>query len=197
MKSVEQISTTVDSWIVEKELPVRANLKVIKRRDPDYGLAEDEIADQKEFIRCYLLRDFRLLITIPKQDGAVDFFIPDCDVSESEYSAFNTHDFQRTVRPFNKYGYTIKKLMERVKDLAILHSSISSKEGRVDTYRRYEAFADREFRNRLIGLTERYKRIEDDEKKAWLKQKIAELNRRILECKRIWERYAPPENWDC
>jgi len=197
MKSYEQISTTVDSWIVEEELPVRANLKVIKRRDPDYGLAEDEIADRKEFIRCYLLRDFGLLMMIPKQDEAVDFFIPDCDVSESEYSAFNTHDFQRTLRPFNKYGYAIKKLMERVKDLAILHSSISSPQGRLETYRRYEAFVNREFRNRLLSLTERYKRIEDDEKKAWLKRKIAELNRRILGCKRIWERYAPPENWDC
>ena len=197
MKSYEQISTTVDSWIVEEELPVRANLKVIKRRDPDYGLAEDEIADRKEFIRCYLLRDFGLLMMIPKQDEAVDFFIPDCDVSASECSAFNTVDFQRTMRPFNKYGYAIKKVMERVKDLAIMHSSISSEEGRDDTYRRYEAFVNREFRNRLLSLTERYKRIEDDEKKAWLKRKIAELNRRILGCKRIWERYAPPENWDC
>jgi hypothetical protein len=196
MKSVEQISTTVDSWIVEEELPVRATLKVIKQRDPDYGLSEDEIADRNEFIRCYLLREFGLLIAIPKQDTVRDFFIPDCDVSESEYSAFNTHDFQRTLRPFNTYGYAIKKVMERVKDLAILHSSISSEEGRVDTYRRYEAFVDREFRNRLMGLTERYKRGEDDEKKAWLKRKIAELNRRILDCKKIWERYAPPENWD-
>jgi hypothetical protein len=182
---------------VEEELPVRANLKVIKRRDPDYGLAEDEIADRKEFIRCYLLRDFGLLMMIPKQDEAVDFFIPDCDVSESEYSAFNTHDFQRTLRPFNKYGYAIKKLMERVKDLAILHSSISSPQGRLETYRRYEAFVNREFRDRLLSLIERYQRAGDDEKKAWLKRKIAELNRRILDCKRIWERYAPPENWDC
>jgi len=197
MKAVEHISTTVDTWIAEEELPVRANLKVIKRRDPDYGLSQDEIQDRNEFIRCYLLRDFGLLMMIPKQDGAVDFFIPDCDVSASEYSAFNTVDFQRTMRPFNKYGYAIKKVMERVKDLAIMHSSISSEEGRDDTYRRYEAFVNREFRNRLLSLTERYKRIEDDEKKAWLKRKIAELNRRILGCKRIWERYAPPENWDC
>jgi len=197
MKAVEHISTTVDTWIAEEELPVRANLKVIKRRDPDYGLSQDEIQDRNEFIRCYLLRDFGLLMMIPKQDGAVDFFIPDCDISASEYSAFNTVDFQRTMRPFNKYGYAIKKVMERVKDLAIMHSSISSEEGRDDTYRRYEAFVNREFRNRLLSLTERYKRIEDDEKKAWLKRKIAELNRRILGCKRIWERYAPPENWDC
>ena len=196
MNSYKHISTTVDSWIVEEELPVRANLKVIKQRDPDYGLSEDEIADRNEFIRCYLLREFRLLIAIPKQDTMRDFFIPDCDVSEPEYSAFNTHDFQRSLRPFNKYGYALQKIMERVKDLAILHSSISSPQGRLETYRRYEAFADREFRNRLLGLTERYKRIEDDDKKAWLKQKIAELNRRILECKRLWERYAPPENWD-
>ena len=38
----------------------------------------------------------------------------------------------------------------------------------------------------------RTKRSTDDEKRYSLKQKIAELNRRIMDCKRIWERYSPP-----
>ena len=38
-----------------------------------------------------------------------------------------------------------------------------------------------------MGLVERYKGAEDKERERWLKQKIAELNRRILEYKRIWE----------
>ena len=197
MKSKEQISFTVDSWVYVEELPVSANLKVLRKNNPDYGLTEDEIQDRNEFIRCHLLKDFELLTMIPKQDTVRDFFIPDCDVSESEYSAFNTHDFQRTLRPFNKYGYVVKKLLERVKDLAIMHSSISSPQGRLETYRRYEALVEREFRNRLMSFVARFEMEEDDGKRFWLGQKIAELNRRILDCKRIWGQYAPPENWDC
>lgn len=196
MKSKKQISTTVDSWIAEEELPLRANLKIIRQNDPNYGLTQDEIEDRNEFIRCHLLSDYALLMTIPKQDTEIDFFIFDCDVTSPEYSAFNTHDFQRTQRPFNKYHYAIKKIMERVKDLAIMHSSISDEDRRQATYRRYEAIVYREFRHNLLTLVEKHKYEANEEKRHWMKRKIAELNRRILECKRIWRRYAPPEIWD-
>lgn len=196
MKGKMQRTRMVNNWIPQEELPVGPNIKVIRKNDPDYGLSEDEIEDRNEFIRCYLLRDFEPLMMIPKQDPESDFFVADCVVSEAEYSAFNTHDFQRSLRPFDKYAYAIKKIMERVKDLAIMHSSISSEEGRKDTQRRYEAVLDLQFRDRLLGLIERYKRTGNDEIRCDLKQKIGELNRRILDCKRIWERYAPPENWD-
>jgi hypothetical protein len=196
MKPYAQISETVNTWIAEEELPVRANLKVVKQSDPDYGLPEDEIQDRNEFIRCYLLSEFQSLTLIPKQDTEDDFFVPDCTVDEAEYSAFNTVDFQRTQRLINKYWYAMKIIMERVKDMAIMHSSISQEEGRKNLYRRYEALVEREFRNRLMSYAERFKTEEDDDKRVRLKQKIAELNRRILDCKRIWGRYAPPENWD-
>ena len=196
MKSKEQISFTVDSWISEEDLPVRANLKVLRKNKHDYRLTEDEIQDRKEFIRCHLLSDFELLTMIPKQDTEDDFFIFDCDVTSPEYSAFNTHDYQRTQRLFNKYHYAMKKIMEQVKDLAIMHSCISDEEGRLATYRRYEALVDREFRHRLLTLADRHKGEADGEKRYWMKRKIAELTRRILECKRIWAQYAPPENWD-
>ena len=196
MKSDKQISSTVDSWISEEEVPVRANLKVLRQNNPNHGLTEDEIKDRQEFIRCHLLSEFELLTTIPKQENEDDFFIADCTVDDPEYSAFNTVDYQRTQRPFNKYHYAMKKIMERVRDLATMHSSISDGKGRQETYRRYEALVDREFRDRLLGLADRYKVEADEERRYWMKRKIAELSRRIMECKRIWARYAPPENWD-
>lgn len=195
MKSIQQISSTVENWIAEEELPVRGNIKVIRRSDPDYGLTEDEIMDRNEYIRCYLLEDFELLMMIPKQEED-DFFMPDCGVMDPAYSAFNTVDFQKTQRPFNKYAYAMRKIMQRVKDLAIMHSSISDEEGRLETYQRYEAFVDREFRQQLLKLAHRHKRERDEEKRRWMRGKIAELNRRILECKKIWAQYAPVDDWD-
>lgn len=192
----EHISRTVDSWIAEEELPVGASLKVIRKSDPDYGLTDEEIQDRNEFIRCYLMQEHELLAGIPEQNAQDDFFIGDYVVTDAEYSAFNTIDFQRLLRPFNKYAYAMKKVMERVKDLAIMHSSISYPEGRQEIHRRYEAFVDRKFRYRLWALTNRYRREADEERRCSMKEKTAELNRRILDCKRIWARYAPPENWD-
>ena len=197
MKSTQQISCTVDIWIPEEELPPRAGLKVIRRNDPDYDLTEDEIRDRNEFIRCYLLSHFKLLTMIPRQDTEHDFFIVDCDVNDPEYSAFNTVDYQRQMRPFNKYFYAIKKMLERVKDLAILHSSITDEEGRLEVCQRYQAFVNRKFRIRLLTVIKRYNSTQNEEHRFKMKQQIAELNYRILDCKRIWERYAPPENWDC
>ena len=196
MKNKEQVVCEVDNQIVEQDLPESAILKVVRRTDPNYGLTQDEIQDRDEFIRCYMLQEFESLMMIPKQTTEYDFFIVDCIVDDEEYSAFNTHDFQRQQRPFNKYAYAMKQIMERVKDLAIMHSCISSPEGRQDTYRRYEILVDREFREQLVALASQYRWWQDDKRRQWLKQKIATLNRRILECKIIWERYAPPENWD-
>ena len=182
--------------IAEDELPVAANIKVIRRSDPNYGLSEDEIQDRMEFIRCYILQDFELLMMIPKQTTKDDFFIVDFTVDDVKYSAFNTHDFQMQQRLFNKYHYAMKKIMERVKDLAIMHSCISSPEDRQDVYQKYEALVNSEFRGQLVALTKQYRWWQDEERRYQLKQRIAKLNRRILECKIIWERYAPFENWD-
>lgn len=191
MNSTNNIKPEIDSWVVAEELPVSASLKVIRINDPDYGLTEDEIQERNEFIRWYLMQDFKPLMTIPEQMPENDFFFHDCTVKDSEYSAFNTHDFQKTSRPFNKYGFAMKKIMERVKDLAILHSVISSHERRHETYQRYEALVELEFRNRLKWLVRRYQNTDDEETRFSLKQKIGETNRRIIECRKTWEQYAP------
>jgi len=178
------------NWIEYEELPTKSGLKVIRRNDPNYGLSEDEIQERNEFITWYLQKDFAILTIIPSQNKD-DFFIT--GFVSSEDSAFNTHDFQKQLRPFNRYAYAMKKIMERVKDLAILHSVINSLEGRIETYQRYETFVEHEFRHRLLMLVNRFKFTTNPEQRSLLKQKIGQINRRIIECKRIWEQYAP---WD-
>ena len=186
----------INSWIPEEEMPARAGLKVIRKNHPDYGLCADEIADRNEFIRCHLLREFEPLLMIPIQDNEGDFFTHNYLASEDEYSAFNTVDFQRYIQPFNNYAYAMRKIFEHVKDLAIMHSCCSQPEDRQNVYKKYEAYVDAKFRDRLLSLVQQYKRARYEDRRYFLKQEIAKLNRRILECKRIWERYAPPESWD-
>ena len=193
MKTAQTVGCEVDTWIAEEELPISAQLRVIRQNDPDYGLTEDELAERNEFIEWYLLQDFAPLLSVPRQAADTGFFIAEVDASSSDYSAYSTHDFLDTLQPFNKYGYAMKKLMERIRDLAILHSSLSSEQGRLNTQRRYEAFLEAKFRSRLAHLIERCHWIDDPDRKLDLKLKIAELTRRITEAKRIWERYAP---WD-
>ena len=196
MNSINCINHPSGSWITEKELPPSAALKVIKSNDPNHGLAEDEIQDRYEFIRCYILSSFKLLMMIPKQEVENDFFIPDVNPSDEGYNAFNTVDFQRTLKPFNKYGYAMKKIMERVKELAIIHASASFQDSRDHAYLRYEAFVDLKFRHQVLDLVEEYKYTFRPEWRYILKHRIGQLNRRIMECRRVWEQYAPPSAWD-
>jgi len=182
-----------ENFIPEEELPVRAGIKVIRRNSSDYGLSDDEVADRNEFIRCYLAREYELLMMLPVGTEENNFFISDFHVSDDGYSAFNTVDFQRTLKPFDKYGYAMKKIMGRVKDLSILHSVISHEEGRENTLERFKSLVELEFRERLLRYVERYKAAKTDDQKMSLKQKIGEVNRRIIECKRLWEQFAP---WD-
>ena len=55
----------MNNWIDKEELPVRADLQVVKIKDPDYRMTQDEIEDRNEFIRCYILSGFEALLTIP------------------------------------------------------------------------------------------------------------------------------------
>lgn len=178
-------------YIPEEELPVRAGLRVIRRSDPDYGLSEEEAAGRNEFIRCYLMREFELLMMLPEPESK-DLLIADFPVTNEAYSAFNTVDFQRMQRPFDNYGYAMQKIMERVLDLAIMHAAIAHKEGKRNICRRFNALIDYEFRERLLRCVDWYKAAKTDEQKSRLKQKIGELNRRIIECRKVWEQQNAP-----
>ena len=196
MKSPRNSSCVFDSWIVDEDLPPAPTLKVVCKKDPDYGLTEDEIRDRKEFRRCYLRKEFELLTMIPEQDEQNGFFIGDYSVVDDEYSAFNTTDFHRLLRPFNKYGYAMKKIMERVKFLAIDHSSVSDEAGRLEIKDKFERLVYREFGDEVSVLARQYNWATSERERRWLKRKIGRLNYRILECRKIWAQFAPPENWE-
>ncbi len=187
----EQVSRSVDRWVKEDAVD-EAGLVVSRKNSPWHGMTEEEIEDRREFIRCYLLKDFELVLLIPVQPRENDFWFS----SHQEFmeSAFNTCDFQRTQRPFNKYAYRIRKILERVKDLALLYSCISQPDGRANVRSRFENLIENEFREQLLNLVERHKRTFDEERRFEIKRKIAKLSRHILECKRIWEKYSPWEN---
>jgi hypothetical protein len=188
----QTISETVDRWMEEETHPNAGRITVIRKSNPWYGMSEEEIEDRREFIRCYLLKEFELVLLIPVQPKDNDFWF----ASHEEFmeSAFNTWDFQRMQRPFDKYGYRVKKVMEQGKDLAILHSCISQPEGRKNIQGRFDALVNREFRDQLLSMVDRYKRVFDEERRFELRRKIARLSRYILECQRIWERFSPWED---
>jgi len=186
----EKIVRAVDGWIVEEELPAGARLKVIRPNDPNAGLSEDEINEWAEFIAWYLRQDMAVLLLIPAPAGSDDFYLADHQVTETEYSAFCTHDFQRLMRPFNKEAYAFKKLLERVRDLALLHSALGSEEGRFNTWRRFRRLLEREFEGRLNRLAWGFHQAQGRDDKAGIERKIKAIMKRVKECEVVWEKYS-------
>ena len=185
------VSRTVDWWIEEERHKQGALVRVIRQDDPWALMDEEEIEDIKEFIRWYLNKDFAALLQIPVKPRESDIWFSDYE--EFRTSAFNTHDFVRNQEPFDRYGYRIKKVLERVKDLAILHSCISSEADKKDIETRYRNLVDDEFRDRLMSLIERYQSSMDIDETMLLKTKIAEQSYRIMNCKEVWQKYS---TWD-
>lgn len=182
-----------DDRIAADDLPAPTCLKVIRKSDPNYGLSEDEIHDRQEFIHCYMLQDFELLMMIPKQAHDNEFFMYDCTVEEREYSAFNTHDFQRSQRPFNKYAYAMKKTLERVKELADMHSCISRPEDREWMFDRFKSFMAFKFIDRVEELAHELHTNISKATQAQIKRKIVKIGRSVRQCNTIWDQHASPE----
>jgi len=182
-----KIYIQVDRWIDEEDFPVKASLKVVRRRDPNHGLTEDEINDRNEFIRCYMLKDLGPLLLIPEEYTEEDFIVQDY-----YESAFNTYDFYRLdkPKPFNGYYYRLKQIFEKVKDLAIMHSCISHQEGRENTRQRYKSLMDNEFRDEALTLINTLKKYPQLVDRKELLTRVAKLNSNISKCDRIWKAHA-------
>jgi len=182
-----KIYIQVDRWIDEEDLPVRARLKVVRKSDPNHGLAEDEINDRNEFIRCNMLKDLGPLLLIPEEYTEEDFIVQDY-----YESAFNTYDFYRLhkPKPFNGYYYRLKQIFEKVKDLAIMHSCISHQEGRENTRQRYKSLMDNEFRDEALTLINTLKKYPQLVDRKELLTRVAKLNSNISKCDRIWKAHA-------
>jgi len=143
------------------------------------------------------MEGFQTLMMIPKQDLTNDFFVVDVDVCHHEYSSFNTYDFQKTVRPFNKYNYRMKKILERVKDLAIMHSCINQFENQKLVYEKFKNFMAYHFTDEVEELATKLHIYGISlNKKAGIEKRIARLTKEIHKCKIMWEQHAPSDVWD-
>lgn len=107
-----------------------------------------------------------------------------------DVSVFSTMDYLRGVAEFDKYQYFLDKTAERAKDLAIMHSAVSSKEGKEDIKKRFVTLANSKFRNRALRLLAMHKASRDEEKRQEMHSKIQELNKQIRRLRAIWKKYA-------
>jgi len=200
---MDTIKRTVEIWIAEDELPTKAGLRPVSRFDNRYGYQrtdlhgveaefDNELSEIEEaeaywdFMHWAMSKEHLVLLSIPKPEAEFDFWPFEFDEKGNDMSAFNTIDFQRLQQPFNSYHYRLRKVYERVKDLAETHASISDIEGKENTFQRFKVLVENEFRDRAIELQETYKKYKVWCDKQRLMSEIENLNRQIRKCKKIW-----------
>lgn len=189
-KHTKQTVGEVEGWIEAQQLPVKAGLKVVRQWDVHQGRSEEEVEAWAEFIGWHLRQDRILLLLVPGQEAGDGFFIGDYGVGDSEYSAFNTHDFDRLRGEFNRRAYARRKLLERVEELALIHSCISDEAGRRNTEARFRGLLEREFGEQLDKLAEKLIGTSDRERQAEIKRRIEAIRRQVGECERVWAKRA-------
>lgn len=188
---MNHISTQVDMWIAEEELPSHPHLKPIREFDGLYPEDEDERQAYFDFIHWAMSREHEVLLSIPKPVRETDFWAHDIDESGNDVSAFNTTDFKRLYPDlFNRYQYRLKKVFERVKDLAETYSCISQEAGRKNIHQRFKDLVDQEFRDQAKLLLKTYREHPHLVNKVKLFDRVAEANRHIRKCRQIWRTYA-------
>ena len=191
MKTKKQIVVNaVEGWIVESELPNNRAIKALRPNHPNHGLTEDEIEERSEFIAWRLRQETALLDIIPTPESDHGFFIADLEVTDTEYSAFNTHDYQRMKSRPNWAVIAKQKLIDRVQELALLHSCLSTEAGRTNTKERFKKFLEDEFQDKLEKLAQRLHRTKGSEGQSEIKCKIGQIQRQILELYQVWAKHA-------
>lgn len=191
MKTKKQIVVNaVEGWIVESELPNNRALKALRLNHPNHGLTEDEIEERNEFIAWFLRQELTLLDIIPTPESDNSFFIADLEVTDTEYSAFNTHDYQRMKSRPNWAVIAKQKLIDRVQELALLHSCISQEAGKANTKERFKKFLEDEFQEKLEKLAQRLHKAKDSAGQADIRCKIGQIQRQILELHQVWAEHA-------
>jgi len=112
-------------------------------------------------------------------------------VSEPEYSAFQSHNFQQQSPIFNKYSYAVEKIFDRIEDLAILYSVVADEESRQNIRLRYERLMQREFIEAFHDLNERLRQTADPIRQSSLRARLAKISRNIVAGKHRWEKHSP------
>lgn len=154
------------------DLPVV--LKKVRKFDLWSEFDDETAEDYRDFMSWFMQKDDGVLRFIPAKVGK-GFF-----VTEFEESAFNTCDFQNGAPKFDRYGYRIRKVMERVGDLAMQYSCIKSKEGRDGVRKMCKSLVESEF------LIEALKA-----QKGGDMRKAKRLIGRVEECAKVWDEWNP------
>jgi len=207
-KTQQEIGMQVDAWIDEEELPSRASFRPERSAneaykgivDPDTGecllepMDVDEIEAYREHLHWFMTRDYHLIMSLPAQeeDSFNCFRVPyepDGDLTLS--FPFGSGDYAR-LHPdnFNKQAYRIKKIYERVKDLATTHAAISDKAGKESIMERYISLVEKEFRDQAIMYREAYMQNPQWVDKQECFRRIRQLNTHIRTCKEIWQKHS-------
>jgi len=194
IKEVEQVGKEVDSWILEEDLPGPAFLKPINKKDELYteiGIETDEEREAYwDFIYQCINMENKIILDLPMPEDTE--FWPPIETDESLSFAFSSMDYQRR-NQFNKYHWKLKKIYEKIKDLAITYSCISDEQGKKNIHQRFKNVVEKEFRDRAVMLIETYKKHSVWVNKHKLFNEIEELNSKIKKCKKIWNQYS---NWE-
>lgn len=189
----EQISKIVDSWIDEEELPVNHRLRVIRKFDDVYpeDWDEDEFEAYWEFIAKGLAKEYEPLLALPKPKKERESWPFQIVESDENSNAFASIDFKRRYPyRFNKEAYILKKIYERVKDLAETYSCISRREGKKNTYEKFKALVKNEFQNWAVWIKKALPKTKDPETRKDLRCKLFKLSCRIQQCNKIWREHA-------
>ncbi len=169
-------------------------LKPISRFDEIYPDDEEEYQAYWDFIHWSMMREHAILLIIPKSENQNEFWQSNIDEFGTDTSAFNTIDYQRDHRDgFDKYQYRCKKIFEKVKDLALLYSCLTTEDGKQNIFNRYVSLVENEFSDPAKSMLQTYKNNPHIKNKDKVVERIKELNRRIRKCKQIWQKYMQME----
>ncbi len=184
------ISIQIDEWIAEEELPQSPFLKPINQFDDLYP--EDEVERQAyfDFIEWAMNIEHELINSLPTDKAFGKRRFVQLDENGIDVSPNNTVDYQRQQRSFNKYHYRLKKIFEKLKDLAETYSCISNRQGKNNIRDKFTTIVDMEFleKGRLLHHTLINHRVWCNKEK--MMDRIHSINKNIRICNKIWNTYA-------
>lgn len=183
------ISQEVDSWIAQEEIPKHPFLKPIRQFDGLYPEDEEERQAYFDFIAWAMNIEHEVIMSIPLEKNQHNRFFIQLDGDGCDISPYNTIDYLRD-HPFDKYHYRLKKVFERVKDLAETYSCLSNKDGKINIRKRFINLVSTEFQDKAINLRQSYLNNKSRHKKETVLERIEEFNKNIRICNGIWKKYA-------
>ncbi len=185
---VMKIGQDIDSWIAESELPSAANIRPIRKFDDLYPDDQDEYEAWCEWVHWHMNKDHAIIMTIQVNDKK-DNWIP-YEPDDSLSFPFSSMDFNRRFEGNNTLHWKIKKVYEKVKDLAQTYSCISDSDGKKRTEERFKLLVEKEFETELRTIIDHLKVYGHLMNKNKAAERIEELNKRIKKCKFIWLEHA-------